>query len=334
MYTDEDLNLAIEKKIFSAGSVEAFRSMMSSTHGSPAVDEENFRLVGGFNDIFIVIACALLLFSSLWVMSSISEVMGYLVFAGLSWGLAEIFVLKRKMALPAIILLLAFVGGVFAFSQALFSSLLEFSPIISTALSTLAAYFHWRRFQVPITIAVGTGAALALLASIVMSIVPESTGMLMATLFFCGCIAFTGAMYWDSADTSRITRKSDVAFWLHLLSAPLIIHPIFWNLGVLDGNESFSNMALVVLLYLFMAVLSILIDRRAFMVSSLMYVIYALSSLIDNYGGIGYSFPLTGMVMGASLLLLSIYWQRVRALFVTQLPERIQGYVPAIKKKG
>jgi len=334
MYTDEDLNLAVEKKVFSADSVEAFRSMMSSSSGSPAVDEENFRLVGGFNDIFIVIACALLLFSSLWVISSVSEILGYIVFSGLSWGLAEIFVLKRKMALPAIVLLLAFVGGVFASSQALFGSVPEVAPIISTALSTLAAYFHWRRFQVPVTIAVGTGAALALLAAIVMSIVPESTGILMATLFFCGCISFTCAMYWDSADTSRTTRKSDVAFWLHLLSAPLIIHPIFWNLGVLDGNESLSNMVLVVLLYLFMAVLSILIDRRAFMVSSLMYVIYALSSLIDNYGGMGYSFPLTGVVMGASLLLLSIYWQRVRALFVMRLPKPFQAYVPAIKEKG
>lgn len=330
MYTDEDLNLAIEKKIFSADSVEAFRSMMSSSNNSSMVDEENFRLVGGFNDIFIVIACALLLFSSLWVMSSISEALGYVVFAGLSWGLAEIFVLKRKMALPAIVLLLAFVGGVFAFSQALFGSVLEVASIISTALSTLAAYCHWRRFKVPVTIAVGTGAALALLASIVISIVPENTGMLMVTLFFCGCIAFIFAMYWDSADTSRTTRKSDVAFWLHLLSAPLIIHPIFWGLGVLEGNESLINMALVILLYLFMAVLSILIDRRAFMVSSLLYVIYALSSLIDNYSGIGYSFPLTGVVVGTSLLLLSIYWQRVRALFVMRLPKHIQGYVPAI----
>jgi hypothetical protein len=334
MYTDEDLNLAIEKKIFPADSVEAFRSMMSSSNGSLAVDEENFRLVGGFNDIFIVIACALLLFSSLWVISSVSDILGYIVFAGLSWGLAEIFVLKRKMALPAIMLLLAFIGGVFAFSQALFSSLPEVAPIISTALSTLAAYFHWRRFQVPVTIAVGTGAALALLASIVMSIAPESVSILMTTLFFCGCIAFVCAMYWDSADTSRTTRKSDVAFWLHLLSAPLIIHPIFWNLGVLDGNESLSNMMLVVLLYLFMAVLSILIDRRAFMVSSLIYVIYALTSLIDTYGGIGYSFPLTGVVMGASLLLLSIYWQRVRAVFVMRLPKPFQAYVPAIKEKG
>jgi hypothetical protein len=35
-----------------------------------------------------------------------------------------------------------------------------------------------------------------------------------------------------------VTYKSDVAFWLHLASAPLITHPIFGMLGVLDGNET------------------------------------------------------------------------------------------------
>ncbi|WOD06758.1 hypothetical protein [Marinomonas sp. GJ51-6] len=333
MYTDEDLNQAIEKKVFSPESVEAFRNMVSSSNGSPAVDEENFRLVGGFNDIFIVIACALLLFSSLWVVDSVSDVLGYLVFAGLSWGLAEVFTLKRKMALPAIVLLLAFVGGIFAFSQALFGSVLTSTPVISTALSTLAAYLHWRRFKVPVTIAVGTGAALALLASVVVSIFPASAGILMATIFFCGCIAFVCAMYWDSSDRTRTTRKSDVAFWLHLLSAPLIIHPIFSSLGVLEGNDSFANMLMIVLLYVFMTLVSISIDRRAFMVSSLVYVIYALSSLIEGYGGIGYSFAVTGVVMGACLLLLSIYWQKMRAKLVLALPKFIQASVPEVVKK-
>jgi hypothetical protein len=45
-------------------------------------------------------------------------------------------------------------------------------------------------------------------------------------------------MFWDYADIHRVTYESDVAFWLHLASAPLIIHPIFGMLGVLDGGES------------------------------------------------------------------------------------------------
>ena len=43
MYTDEDLNYAIEKRIFSAESVDEFRQALSILKNSPASDEENFR---------------------------------------------------------------------------------------------------------------------------------------------------------------------------------------------------------------------------------------------------------------------------------------------------
>ena len=74
------------------------------------------------------------------------------------------------------------------------------------------------------------------------------------------------------------------------------------------------------MLYLFMSLVSIAVDRRIFMVSSLVYVLYALSSLIKTYGGVGYSFALTGVFVGGALLLLSAYWHRARAILVTRLP--------------
>jgi len=124
MYTDEDLNLAVEKGIFTDSSVAQFRHLLSSERNSPAVDEENFKLVGGFNDIFVVIACLLLLFSSLWVVEFMSQStsVGFLVFTMIAWGLSEIFVKQRKMALPAIVLLLTFIGGFFCFVHELFPS--------------------------------------------------------------------------------------------------------------------------------------------------------------------------------------------------------------------
>ncbi len=339
MYSDEDLNRAVKKGVFSSTSVDEFRDMMTQAKGVSSVDEESFKLIGGFNDIFIVIACGLLLASSLWVLSSVSPVFGYLVFAGLSWGLAEIFVLKRKMALPAIVLLFCFVGSVFSLSELLFgippgsfvNGEESYSVIISTALAALATYCHWRRFKVPITVALGTGVALAFLVAIVVTIFPNSSKLLLWASFFCGCVTFFSAMYWDSSDTTRTTHKSDVAFWLHLLSAPLIIHPTFISLGILDGGGSLSAMLVVILLYAVMTGISIVIDRRAFMVSSLIYVIYAVSSLIENYGGVGQSFAFTGMVMGVLLLLLSIFWHKVRVMILNQLPDKLQGYLPATK---
>jgi hypothetical protein len=72
VYTEEDLNLAVDKGIFTKASVEEFRRFISLSRSSPSADEENFKLIGGFNDIFVVLACSLFLLSSLWVAKSIS----------------------------------------------------------------------------------------------------------------------------------------------------------------------------------------------------------------------------------------------------------------------
>lgn len=331
MYTDKDLELAIAKGIFSASDVKNFKSLMTASHALKS-GEENVRLVGGFNDIFVVIASALLLFSTLWVVSLYSQSLGYFAFSVLSWLLSIVLVSKRKMALPAITLLLAFIGGSYWTAYYWLVDVITHPDLVAIVISAVLSYVHWRSFRVPITVAVGTGAALYSVIILIAKLFPNQPMALFAVAFVCGCIAFGLAMYWDSSDTSRTTRQSDVAFWLHLLSAPLIIHPVFLNLGILNGNDNIVNMLLVILLYILMTTVSIAIDRRAFMVSSLVYVVYALASLVNGYGGIGHSFALTGILIGASLLLLAVYWHKVRAcLLSVVLPKRLREYVPPIK---
>lgn len=331
MYNDEDLNVAVKEGIFSESAVEAFRNKMTSAHGLPDVDEEHFKLIGGFNDIFIVIACGLLLFSAFSVLEAVNASLGYVVLALLSWGLAEFFVLKRKMALPAIMLLIAFVGSVAGLSHSLLPMTTESGAMMAAALSAVAAFIHWQRFSVPITVAVATAAAIGLIVSSLGAIFPDIANGLSLVLFICGLLVFSFAMSWDAADTTRVSYRSDVAFWLHLLAAPLIIHPVFTSLDILNGDESLLGMALVILLYLLLTFVSICIDRRVLMVSSLIYVIYALSGLIDRYGVVGSSFSYTGIFMGAMLLLLSAYWHRVRVVLVTWLPGSIKIHLPEVK---
>lgn len=332
MYTNQDLNHAVEKGVFTETSVSEFKSLVSSSKLTPPSDEESLRLIGGFNDIFVVIACGLLLSCSWWVLNGLNESLGYFVFSFLSWGLAEFFVLKRKMALPAIVLLLTFIGGIFKLCLSLLGSSSE--PVFfvaAAAAATAGAYGHWLRFSVPITVAAGTATAIGFIAATTAYFLPDSKASLFSALFVCGLITFVLAMAWDSSDTERRTGKSDVAFWLHLLSAPLIIHPVFASLGILNGEEGLVSMAIIIVLYLFMTSISITVDRRAFMISSLGYVIYALSSIINTYGGVGYSFAITGIIMGAALLLLSAYWHRVRALLIALLPNVVESYIPKIQ---
>ncbi|MCX4029840.1 hypothetical protein H0A36_15845 [Endozoicomonas sp. SM1973] len=330
MYTDEDLNYAIDKGIFTEASVTAFREQLSRLRSGPAVDEENFRLVTSFNDIFVVIACSLLLFSSWWVIQTVNDTLGMLVFTVLSWGLAEFFVLKKRMALPAILLLLSFVPGIFLFSVSVLPLSDGVSFMTAAGITVIATYIHWRRFNVPITIATGTAVAVGFLVTMILAIFPGMKEWYLSIFFVFGILVFVYAMYWDASDRSRTSRRSDVAFWLHLLSAPLIIHPAFSGLGILSGSESLVSMAIVICLYLLLTFISIVIDRRAFMVSSLIYVVYALSSLLKTYGIVSYSFAFTGVVIGAALLLLSAFWHPTRVVVISFLPSRLKNYCPEV----
>ena len=324
MYTEDDLTSAIQAGILTGETAAAFRAHVVQLKSTPAIDEEHFRLVTGFNDIFVVIACALLLVSVAWIGASVATWIGPLAAAGAAWALTEFFVRKRRMALPAIVLLLAFVGCVYA-AAGLALEQRESQFVIATALAAGAARLHWVRFRVPITVAAGAAAVTGFAIALLLMAVPQAANWVSAIAFVAGIAVFALAMRWDMADRSRETRKSDVAFWLHLLAAPLIVRPVFAALGVLDGAADLWQAAAVVALYVAIALVSLAIDRRALMVSALIYVLYTFSALLSQYGGVSLAFAVTGVAIGSALLLLSAFWHASRALVVGQLPPAIQG---------
>ncbi|MBT4837689.1 MAG: hypothetical protein HON94_10130 [Methylococcales bacterium] len=328
MYTDEDLNNAVEQGIFTETAVKDFRSSISQSKHSPAVDEENFKLISGFNDIFVVIACAILLISSAWVGKSFNTTFAMSLLCLLSWGLSEFFVLKRQMALPAIMLLIAFVGSVFSLSITLAGG--ENGISFAAAASAVAAWLHWRRFKVPITVVAGVAATLALVISVILSAFPSVKNYLLILIFLAGAITFFIAMAWDSADRERLTRNSDIAFWLHLLAGPLIVHPIFSSLTILQENTTLTTIVAIVLIYLLLTLISLIIDRRILMVSSLIYVLYAVNQLLETVGHISDSIAISGIIISFSLLLLSGFWHKLRHQLIKFSPEIIQSKVPPI----
>src|SRR5918993_1429022 len=121
MYSESDVEAAVAAGALSPREAERFRSYIAESRSTSVADEEHFRLLTGFNDIFVSIAAIILLVAVAWIGNEIpprididgpSPFAGLLV-AGTAWGLAEFFTRKRRMALPSILLLLAFVGGVF-----------------------------------------------------------------------------------------------------------------------------------------------------------------------------------------------------------------------------
>lgn len=324
MYTDEDLNSAIAAGVISEAAATALRAHVASLKQESAVDEEHFRLITGFNDIFVVIACTLLLTSVAWIGTAATAWLGAAGVAVTAWLLAEFFIRRRHMALPAIVLLLAFVGGI-EFTGVLLMGKSAAAIVAASTLAALAAWLHWLRFQVPITVAAGAAAVVGGVTVTLVSLLPETILWRSTISFVAGIMVFLVAMQWDAADRTRQTRKSDVAFWLHLLAAPLLVHPVFSSLGVFDGNTSLPQGIAVFVLYIVIALISLCIDRRALMVSALAYVLYTFSALLKHYGVVSLSFAITALVIGASLLLLSAFWHPSRALVLKLVPYALQN---------
>ncbi|HEX8191802.1 MAG TPA: hypothetical protein VF552_02795 [Allosphingosinicella sp.] len=355
MYSESDLEAAVAAGALTPDAAASLRNYVAGARATPVVDEEHFRLLTGFNDIFVAVAAAILLAALAmighWTGPNIdydgpSPMSGLLV-AIAAWGLAEFFTRKRRMALPSILLLLAFVAAVFATSlfglvlavgvervednEALISSVIAASAAVAVA----AAWFHWRRFRVPITVAAGALAFSAGILGMIGMTVGDSArfeDIMMGFGLALGIGVFLFAMWWDASDPRRETRRSDVAFWLHLLAAPLIVHPVFHLLGLTDGDATVLEALVVLLLYVGLGVTALAIDRRALLVSALAYVLWALSSLFETVGPVELNLALTAFVIGSGLLVLSAFWHQARRAVVKPLPAGLQSRLPVIDR--
>ncbi|MBV9527706.1 hypothetical protein [Sphingomonas sp.] len=369
MYSQQELDDAVSAGAISSAAADALRAHVERQRSIAIPDEEQFRLLTGFNDIFVSIAAAILLFAVGWIGQSIGQAIGLaihdtsgsggwgpsflapLAVAGTAWSLALFFTARRRMALPSILLLLAFVGGTLAATGFLLVQVIGAAQFnnnpsqllpatvgaVSAAVAAAAAWLHWRRFHVPITVAAGAAAVAALFVAIVIAIVrpadsEAAKNIILGFVLLLGVGMFLFAMWWDASDRARITRRSDVAFWLHLLAAPMIAHPIFALLGLTSGTVGMGEALMVVALYVVFGITALAVDRRALLVSALAYVLYALTELFKQFGAVELNVALTALVIGSALLLLSAFWHQARRLVVAALPAGLQERLPNLDR--
>jgi hypothetical protein len=365
MYSQQEIDDAVASGVISPEAADALRAHIARQRSTVIPDEEQFRLITGFNDIFVSIAAAILLFAVGWIGQSIGQSTGLyisehgdngpsflapLAIAATAWALALFFTARRRMALPSILLLLAFVGGVLATTAFLLVQIIGPDPFndqgqllpatvggVSAAVAAAAAWLHWRRFHVPITVAAGAAAVAGLFLAILIAIVQpgdsdSAKNLILGFVLVLGIGVFLFAMWWDASDRARLTRRSDVAFWLHLLAAPMIAHPIFTLMGLNSGTVGVGEGLLVVGLYVLFGVTALAIDRRALLVSALAYVLYALTELFKQFGAVELNVALTALIIGSALLLLSAYWHQARRIIVTRLPSTLQARLPDLDR--
>jgi hypothetical protein len=268
-----------------------------------------------------------------------------------AWGLAEFFTRMRRMALPSIVLLLTFAGAVFMAAGITLGAgaplgpglagiggktSAQALPLAGAALATVAlTAAHYWRFRVPITIAAGCAALTGAVIGLVYGAAPQLTlGGHLTVVFLCGLAIFALAMRFDMTDPERRTRRTDIAFWLHLLAAPLIVHSLIR--GQLNGGATLqsSSAATVIAAFLVLSLIAVLIDRRAMMVSGLSYAGYAFAALIGDAGPSDITTPATILVLGAFVLLLSAGWRPLRAAILRLTPAALSRHLPAASRPG
>lgn len=332
MISPDDLARAVRAGVIDQAAAERLSAFMQAAPRDGTAEsneDEQLRLVSGFGDIFVAIGLVLFLGALYFVLDGWHPAIPPAVIAIASWGLAELFTRLRRQALPSILLMIVFAGSVFAAAAYAFDAALSDSSavILAGPVTCAAVALHWWRFHVPVTVAAACAAAtatvLALASSVFGDVVTAFGGLVFLPL---GLAVFALAMRFDTSDRQRRTRRTDIAFWLHALAAPMVVHPVMQNI-MQDGAPGTGATVLIFLVFALLGLVALTVDRRAMLVSSLLYLGYAIYAVLQA----GEALPSTSLVVllvGAVVLGLSLAWRPLRAALLKILPAAITARVP------
>jgi hypothetical protein len=353
--SDATLGAAVDRGILTAAQVEQLLALeRASAPRTEPQDDEKLRFISGFGDVFVTMGLALFLGALGYFINQAGG--PTIMWAGLAvaaWALAEFFTRRRRMALPSIVLLLVFAFASFAASASILSMVAPIGPTASSymwrelwmnwfivdaarpvpvalagLLTALLVAAHYWRFRVPITVAAGVAAIVAALLIAAYAVSPEIAAKLFSYLILTsGVLIFALAMRFDMSDPLRLTRRTDIAFWLHLLAAPMIVHSLISSL-VQARSLDVGSAVIILAIFLGLGFVALLVDRRAMLVSGLGYAGYAFGALIRQTGLSNETVPLTLLVLGAFVLLLSAGWRPLRGALTKLLPQDLVRRLP------
>jgi hypothetical protein len=339
MISEKALAEALARKILSPAQADSLRGIAAELGASrlDPPDDEKLRFISGFGDIFVAIGLVLFLGAIAYFGDKLtgSAPGGALAVAVASWLLAEFFTRRRRMALPSILLLVSFSAALFFAAVYLIAPQGSiFDPGAATPLAlggavmAVGALIHYARFHVPITVAAGVAGLIAIFAGLLRGMGEGIYLMaLHPLLFLCGVAVFAIAMRFDMADPLRQTRRTDIAFWLHLLAAPLIVHSVLSRMIETEVLTSATALAIIAV-FIILAGIAVLVNRRAILVSGLSYAGYAFGTLINQAGFSDNAMPLTLLALGALVLLLSAGWNVLRTRILTAVPDSWRRVLP------
>jgi hypothetical protein len=349
MISDDVLEQGIVRGIVTdrqAADLRALALELTAASAPEPEDDEKLRFVTGFSDVFVTLGLGLFLGAFGYFVAAASGLTAtWFGLAVAAWLLAEFFTRRRHMALPSIVLLAVFAVSVFTATNDLLTgrpssylagflgySVSAGSPGTTAAamlMTSVAVAIYYIRFQVPITIAAGTAALAGTVLSLLFALAPTfAEAAIRPIILVLGLFIFALAMRFDLSDPARVTRRTDIAFWLHLLAAPLIVHPLISWFTAHDASPQVWAAVAMLAIFVALGIVAVVINRRAMLVSGLVYAGYALSSLISTIGLADRTLPATVLVLGAFVLLLSAGWRPVRTALLRLLPTHLAHRLP------
>jgi hypothetical protein len=253
-----------------------------------------------------------------------------LVFAGVTWGLAEYVVRRKRMVLPGIVLVIAFAVllGIVAGKAGVFNWLGGPAPggsresaqfALAGALAAIGGgTFFWRfRFPFALFVVVGGLTLMILGGAYAMHLVPAAVTARWVTLV-CGVLAFAAAMVCDMRDPRRERLVADCGFWLHIAAAPLIVHAIFDR--HLESGSGAAAAWITLGGLVLLTLVSLVIDRRALIVAALTFagglILYAMRQQVD----VDEALVVTLAVLGGVVVGLGFAWVPLRRSLLRVLP--------------
>jgi len=293
---------------------------MSETGAHAENSEEQLRFIRSFGDIFITLG---IIFVSIATAQFEFEIYYQIIPIIILVATTEWLVRLRRLALPGIALLIS--------TLYFTSNLIEYHgtgfDLNSLLLMTAVAFIFYWRYKMPFTL---LPIAMGMIAIVSALIEFDFTQTPYLFVIF-GLIVFMVAMWFDSRDIERKTRLSDSAFWLHLLAAPLVVHGVMVSLIIETNSLPFKEM-LIIAFFVGFFLIALYVDRRAILVSSISYAIYAIVQLTKSNDF--YIENLTLLIFvgfGVFIILFGVYWYKIRMVIFSKFSSaKLSKYVPVI----
>lgn len=321
MLSKESLYQAAQQGIISRQQADELIAFSKKTASPSNKGEEQLRFVRGFGDIFITLGIILVAIS-----------FGFIGISGYDYAIpivvfiltAEWLVRVRRLALPGIAILICIIS----FVNTLFTELGHEKSLLSLGLITATSLLFYLRYRMPFSMLPAIGSVILMLVyTIGIDIIKQPY-----LLSVMGLLVFSTAMWFDSRDTKRQNYLSDTAFWLHLLAAPLIAHGIMIVIVTAEPQSliAANQNILIISFFMLFFFIAMFVDRRALLVSSTAYAIYAITQLTaGQFADIHSMIAFVFMGFGVFVVLFGTYWYKARSLAFGWLAKtNIARYVP------